>query len=481
MLFKKIVFFRLFFLLILAEAPLPGQKSLTFFFMHDVPQSNLVNPAIQSACRLFIGVPGLSSIHVNYNNTAFAYGDILNRISNTDSLQLNLDQWVKQLHRTDLIGFETVANVFSLGIRYRRYYFTFNLTEKAEASGFIPGELVELAWWGNSRFLGEKAKFNSLGVSANYYREYAIGISKIVDKTLSLGVRAKMLFGKANITTSRGKGSLFTNKQTFDLLLRSSFRLNSSFPLTTRVNEQGNLDQIDIEENIDWFGLLMNGQNKGLSFDGGFVYDYDEKIQLSGSILDLGLIRWKSDVSNFTQDGEISYTGTGDDSDFNSAEYINNLIDTLENEFGVKVKNKPYISFLSPKIYVGGTYRLSPVFRFGVLNYSRIYRSKLYSSFSLSLNADLPRYFSGCISYSLMNNSFNNLGIGLGFGKRGFQMHLVSDNVLGFIKPANTRNLNVRLGMNLLLGCSRTKRSKGQGCAWIREMEEKQNKKDWKY
>ena len=136
-----------------------------------------------------------------------------------------------------------------------------------------------------------------------------------------------MLFGKANITTSRGKGSLFTDEQTFDLLLRSSFRLNSSFPLTTRVNEQGNLDQIDIDENIDWFGLLMNGQNKGLSFDGGFVYNYDEKIQLSGSILDLGLIRWKSDVSNFTQDGKISYTGTGDNSDFNSAEYINNLID----------------------------------------------------------------------------------------------------------------------------------------------------------
>ena len=34
-----------------------SQQSNTLYMMHDVPQSNLLNPAVQLNCKLFIGVP----------------------------------------------------------------------------------------------------------------------------------------------------------------------------------------------------------------------------------------------------------------------------------------------------------------------------------------------------------------------------------------------------------------------------------------
>lgn len=423
-------------------------------------------------------MPGLSSLHVNVNNTSFAYNDIL-IASNNDSLQLGLDQWVNQMHKTDMIGFEINANLLSIGIRYKRYYFTFNLNEKGEVHLFIPRTLAELAWYGNSYFLGEEARFNSLGVSGNHYREYAIGVSKIIDSRLTVGGRAKLLFGKANVYTRKVDGSLFTDERTFNLVLYSNMEINSSIPVTASANDQGNFDRIEPNENINITNYLLNRQNVGLSFDLGVVYDYSDRIQFSGSILDLGLIRWKSDATNYHMDGEFTYTGTGADTDFNSSGYVTDLVDSILNEFGVKLDYNPYYYFLSPKIYLGGTYRLSPVFQAGVLNYNRIYRSKLYSTLSVSLIADLPRYFTGSLNYTIMNGSYNNLGIGLGFGKKWFQMHLVTDNILGFVNPGKSRNLNVRFGMNILLGCTVHKKTRGAGCIWIREWEEKKARRYW--
>jgi hypothetical protein len=39
---------------------LQAQQSNTLFFMHSLPESNFINPAVQNSCKLFIGLPALS-------------------------------------------------------------------------------------------------------------------------------------------------------------------------------------------------------------------------------------------------------------------------------------------------------------------------------------------------------------------------------------------------------------------------------------
>ena len=38
------------------------------------------------------------------------------------------------------------------------------------------------------------------------------------------------------------------------------------------------------------------------------------------------------------------------------------------------------------------------------------------------------------------------------------QFHIVSDNILGYLQPFDTRSVNLRVGFNLMLGCPRDKR-----------------------
>lgn len=42
-----------------------AQQNNSLFFIHRIPQSNLINPAFQIDCPIYVGVPFLSSLHFN--------------------------------------------------------------------------------------------------------------------------------------------------------------------------------------------------------------------------------------------------------------------------------------------------------------------------------------------------------------------------------------------------------------------------------
>ena len=59
---------------------------------------------------------------------------------------------------------------------------------------------------------------------------------------------------------------------------------------------------------------------------------------------------------------------------------------------------------------------------------------------------------SGDVSYSMMNNSYSNIGLGMALRGGGFQFYVVTDNVIPALMPHKTRNANIWLGLNLVLG-----------------------------
>jgi hypothetical protein len=66
-------------ILSLSFAELQAQQSNTLFFMHSLPESNFINPAVQNGCKLFIGLPVLSSIHMHASNSGFTANQLLNK------------------------------------------------------------------------------------------------------------------------------------------------------------------------------------------------------------------------------------------------------------------------------------------------------------------------------------------------------------------------------------------------------------------
>jgi hypothetical protein len=62
--------------------------------------------------------------------------------------------------------------------------------------------------------------------------------------------------------------------------------------------------------------------------------------------------------------------------------------------------------------------------------------------------------------------------LGFRYGKKPLQLYFVTDNVLGFVLPMNTKSINVRLGINLILGCTEQLDMDQCGCEWLRKAQE---------
>jgi hypothetical protein len=110
---------------------------------------------------------------------------------------------------------------------------------------------------------------------------------------------------------------------------------------------------------------------------------------------------------------------------------------------------------LYSKLYLGGTYKFNKSFNAGALFRGEFYHDKLYSSLTLSANAQLLEWFGASLSYSVMHNSIMNVGFGFQIKGGPFQLYMVSDNILAPIFLHATRNINLRMGMNLVFGCKK--------------------------
>ena len=443
-------------MILLVTLPATGQQSNTFYLMHHVPQSNLLNPAVQLECKWFVGIPGLTSSHISYSNTAFTYNDL------AESESWNIEGIVNQMHRVDLYTAEALIHPISLGYRFRSLYFTFNITEKTHAYQTVPKNVAEMALHGNGPFVGETSRFNALRPAGYYQREYSLGVSKVMDNSLVLGLRGKLLFGKANLYSNRLKVDFTTRENDFNLLLNGDFTINSSFPLTITQDADGNISDITLDE-IDLLPMLLNRGNPGFAIDLGAIYRYDDRITLSASLLDVGVVRWGTELNNVIGSGRFVYGGVDPSTVIISVGFVQEIIDSVINAFDVTVSQEPYYSFLPAQLFLGGTYQLKENITLGVVNRNVIFRRKVHSSLTLSANADLADRILATVSWSYLNNSIKNIGAGLAYHGKGFQFHVVSDNLLGFFYPFDTRTINLRAGFNVMFGCPRNKKEQLEG------------------
>jgi len=450
-------------LALMSFIPAMAQQSRTLFLMHELPQSAYVNPAIQPKCKWFIGLPALSSLYANVSSTGVSYNDLSRNEEYIDGEAI-----ARKLHSIDYLTSELHLNLISLGYKRKDFYYFFNIAEKADAKVFYPRSIVNLAVYGNDDIVGEKMFTKGLGAYGIHYREYSLGIAQDFESYFLWGLRAKLLFGKANLTTRHGAISLMTDRHTYDLLSEWSYQINTSLPLEV----PGHSNRIDIENislaEINPTQYLMNPNNPGFAIDYGLVYVADA-LTWSASILDFGFIAWRSDTHIFKNNGSLAFNGITVDDILNPGEFLDMVRDSLNNQLPVRHSQGTYLTMLPTIVNVGATYELHPNLNAGVLMRTEFYPRRPVPSLTLSINTMHLKYFTGSLSYSIMNGSFNNLGIGLGFGFQNMGFHVISDNIPAFFIPHKVQTGNVRFGIHLLLGCSeRFKRLpyKGPGCYW---------------
>jgi hypothetical protein len=449
-----------------------AQQSNTLFFMHSVPQSNFMNPAVQAECRWFIGLPVISSVHVNLANNGFTVNQILES-QDEGVYTFNADNLVNKLARTNYLSSEVYTHLLAIGHKRKDYYFTLSIRERDDFIAFYPRDLFAFAYRGNTQFEGEWISLDGTGGQFNHFREYALGVSKKVDDYRTYGIRGKLLFGKLNLNTRRSTIGLYTQENTFDLIFLNDININGSLPVSLEIDDRGYYTITD-QYYTTISDIILNRRNIGIAFDAGFISEFDEKITFSGSILDVGAIFYRSNLTNYNVEGEFFYDGPLGDT-IETESYFNDIINTFT-ESSIISRNS-YIYFLQPRILIGATYRMNDRINFGGLITGKIYRQKVQSGLMLSANTRFARYFAASLSWSYLHRSFNNLGAGLAVGRMPIQFYIISDNFLGMIWPQSTKNLNLRFGMNIIFGCYRKEKISGCGCYWIQQAEEKRERK----
>lgn len=452
----KIIFFSRYLILTLVIisfliGQIHAQQSNTLFFMHSLPESNYINPATQIDCGLFVGLPVFSSIHLNSTNYELK---TLQEFSNniTGEYQFKLDLKQKELSNQNNALSELHAVLLSLGMSYYDYYFTFSITEKNNQAALYTDDLATFYQYGNSKFGDQWLDLYPSGLYSNHLREYALGTSKIISNRLILGIKAKLLFGKLNLETDNSQIHLYTQENSNDILFDVDIGVNSSMPLSMHA-ENPNEYRFYNSYNTSLKSILMSGKNPGMAMDIGFIYELNDHFILSGSILDLGFIKYRKDLTNYSIKGNYFYEGEwGNNPTSDTLAW--GLFDELNENNENNLSNESYFHFLDPRLYLGASYKISNFYKINVLLYNRFFPNKIQTGGTISLQTQFINSLNTCISWSYMNNSLTNFGIGIDYRHNPYQAYLVSDNILGVIMPNTINNVNIRIGFNLFFGCN---------------------------
>jgi hypothetical protein len=394
----------------------------------------------------------LSSVHLNYSNTYFSYNDVISSWKG-DSIKLNPNYFLRKPGSKQQISLELFETILNFGFIYKQYYFNFNIEDKLDVAVNYPVNIIGLALQGNASQVGNNYDLSGLKVSGTYYREWAFGVSEIINKKLTLGAKAKLLFGKASVRTPENDAFLYTSNPKYYLTAAAAFKVNAS-PLDITISDHGRISSVGLPDGTSAASFLLNSKNKGAAFDVGAIYRYDDKIILSGSLLDVGFIYWKTTPVQVNATSTFDFKGIVFNPVTNSFDKINETRNSFHDSLKVTKAQDPYFTGVSPKLYLAGTYDLYPNVNAGLMLRNQLNYGKLLTSATASVNAQYKRYLAGSLSWSYINGSLLNFGAGVSVRTPTFGFYAISDNVYGAFKYKSARLINLRFGFNFLFGCS---------------------------
>lgn len=450
--------------------PLRGQEN-TLYFMHAVPQAIHTNPALYYRCRTYVEIPVLSSIRYSYGNSGLGYHDALHYGSgtNADSLIIDVDNLEKKLKRRNYLRNDFAVNIAGAGFRLMdRFYVHLNIANVTETRLGIPGDLVALkdGNWNLSANEPRDIDLSVLGLNAINYFQVAAGLATEVYEGLYAGITVKYLKGAANIRSRKTELVLETGGSPIRVQATTDYSIRTSFPMQISYDSQGYISSLDFSNSFaDPVKDFILNKNNGAAIDLGVLYEYDDQLTLSASLIDLGFLHWGSNVQQLDASANVDFQGfdlrtyisSGGSTDFFQA-----LLDSVTQSFQFENSVRPYFSTLVPKLYAGASYLLYPELKVSALARTEFFDRRPHFSLTLAgMYSPLP-YLHGTLSYSIMNYKLNQLGFGLAVGGPGAQFYLVSDHIpllwvkdagSGAFWPYNARTLNFRLGVNLIFSC----------------------------
>lgn len=452
---KKIIKLWMAAIVVVASISVQAQEVSPVDFMRYNPYQMNANPATDlpysSVMSLVIGNIGL-----DVQNTTWRYDNCFDFDAQDRPTTINLRQLANSLKEDNYFGFDASVDLFTLYKRLKKGMITINYGVKAQGDVRYNDGLFQLLGYGNSAFVGydNPAKVN-MDINAMGYQELAVGYQWNVTEQLSLGGRAKLLFGVANVKTDAFDAQIFTDPDSYALRLKENVAMKAAMPNVIYVNDAGQLKA----DGPFSMGELF--RNPGFGIDFAAEYRFDDQFSAVAAVRDLGFIHWGknnismtgqvNDAGQYYDNGDFLYDGLDVNqlqSLFSDEWYRERFLDTLQQYFQVEFSPlDKYNTALNTSLLLRGNYDLDARNRFSAQVQGRFMGSGFRPALTLAYCGSFWNNLNVCATYTMMPHSYDNIGLGVSAMIETCNIYLTTNNLIGLFTPLNMSAFNAQVGI----------------------------------
>lgn len=413
-----------------------GQQEFGTAFLSGLNQSNWANPSFFNNDRLVISLP---SFFYNLSHTGATVNQLIH-INNAGEKVFDLGRVLPEFDDTNVVKANINLSTFGIAYQVEKWQLSFRHEVWHSAYSKYSKDLLELAWNGNAQYLDETVEF-APDASLTSYHSLGFGAAYQLADKFTLGARVKWLNGIANLSTPSSDASVLTDANVYELTFETDFQINSSSLL--------DIDGLtDVAFRMKYLSIF---NNPGLAIDLGASWQINDNLQVGASVLDIGQIKWKTKVRNYTTTGTHVYEG------LNLSHIIRSdsisfagTLDTLAEILGFDETNFNYTTQLPHRYLLSGSYRANEDWLFGILLYGENFRNEFTPGLALSARARINEQLLLGGHYTIRNQTYFNFGFSAIYLWRFVQFYLVTDNILTGFLPYSSQQANGRIGANLL-------------------------------
>ena len=488
------------FIMLMGVIPANAQFLRTSYFMEGTHYRQQLNPAL-TPTKGYFNLPVIGAVNATVGSTSLGYQDIIDIIDDGDDFYTKPD-FMNRLKDNNTLNVNFSTEILSAGWYKGKNFWSFNIGLRTDIGANLTKSMF--TFLNEMETIEENWRNSSYDISGqqlniNAYAEVGLGLSRQINKRLTVGGRVKVLLGvgnmelklnniamSANLPTDAeiadwsnsdywaglGDGAaakieeLKTKFNDYHANLAVGAELKSSFKGLDLKEEEGKDYVTDFDFNGDDLGIA----GYGFGIDLGASYKILDNLTVSASILDLGFISWSKSSTKIASanpdpiniEGK-SYAGMINSGDPASVVNALNQFQSDTEGYMDRVTNGDVLDYDMLQLKVGdakesrksrlaSTLVLGAEYGFfnnklavGVLSTTRFVQPDALTELTFSANYRPKSWFNVALSYSAIQSAGKSFGLGLKLGP----LFLGTDYMfLG----KNSNSVNGFVGVSIPLG-----------------------------
>lgn len=446
--------------LALSATFISNAQTTSSFFLDNNAYSYRLNPAIMSEKSFFgLGVGNItmgldSDLGINSFVYPSADGQGLVTAFHPSVSEADFKANFKSVNN---IGFDADINLLAIGKRRENKLSTLELNLRSFADASIAGDFFSLLKFGPGN---NPLDLSNTQLNANMMAELAIGRAFLNDsRSFAFGFRVKGLVGLANLDVNLNNSKIYITDTQASVDLNAQANIALSPLKSLKTDESGK-----IIPDMDINSISPTGY--GGAVDLGISWKPTYRLELTASIVDLGLINWKYNAFAESK-GAVEFNGLNITPE--NGESVKQEIETLKSDLGKLLNletvnaSKSTLSMLPFTARAGIRYQL-PLINIVKVGALGTYTNGIVPSWDARVGATLTPFKALSLSANIGKSSFGDVcGAGLSLSVLFLNLFVSCDAYKGnialytsdnmqFPYPIENFNYKVTAGLTMQFG-----------------------------